>query len=105
MWGCRPSHQVLANTQMVQDLILFLQSQLDRSSLTVQLPQAFEHLKGADANFEMVTSNSIQSIRLFYQHNFVSESVALVLVSTGIDRFKNMDQVQRRKELCRLISL
>ena len=60
MWGCRPSSAVNANTKMIAEIVNVLLTKLDRNTLTIQLPQAFEHLKGEDANFEMVTSNTIQ---------------------------------------------
>ena len=62
MWGCRPSDGVAAKTEMVGDLINTLMNFYDKSNLTFVIPQGFEHLKGKDVNFEMVTSNTIQPV-------------------------------------------
>ena len=59
VWGCRPSDQVGAETVMVRDIVKMLTKNFDHDTLTVQLPDSFEQLKGEDANFEMVTSNTI----------------------------------------------
>ena len=58
MWGCRPSSQVEIETKMVKNIIDTLM-RFDKVDLSIQLPLAFEHLKGSDAQFEMVTSNMI----------------------------------------------
>ena len=59
MWGCRPSDQVDAKTAMVKDVVKTLMKKYNRNDMTIHIPSAFEHLKGSDANFEMVTSNTI----------------------------------------------
>ena len=40
-------------------------------------------MKGRDANFEMVTSNTIQPILLSYKHNFVTKSISYIFVNKG----------------------
>ena len=50
---------------MVADIIDMLNIKLDMHELSVTLPQALEQLKGDDAQFEMVTSNTIQPIKFF----------------------------------------
>ena len=55
----------------------------NRDTLTIELPKSLEQLKGRDANFEMVTSNTIQPILLSYKHNFVTESIAYIFVNRG----------------------
>ena len=59
MWGCGPSRQVALETAMITNITDTLKNRFDRDTLTIQLPQAFDHLKGEDALFEMVTSNTI----------------------------------------------
>ena len=59
MWGCRPSSTVAANTEMVIDIISTLETNIDIDRMCFVIPHGFEHLKGKDANFEMVTSNTI----------------------------------------------
>ena len=44
---------------MVKDIVKMMTRNFNHDNLTLQLPLAFEQLKGEDANFEMVTSNTI----------------------------------------------
>ena len=59
LWGCRPTLAVLANTQMINNVIDEIGGKIDPAMLTVELPRDLEHLIGEDAQFEMVTSNTI----------------------------------------------
>ena len=65
---------------MVDDITDTLVHRFDRSSLTLKIPGAFEHLKGKDANFEMVTSNTLQPLSINYHHNIVTNSIAYIFV-------------------------
>ena len=67
---------------MVKDVVKVLLTKYDPKTMTIELPNAFEHLKGQDANFEMVTSNTIQPIKLSYSHNIVARSIATIFVNT-----------------------
>ena len=67
---------------MVRDIVKMLTKSFNHDTLTVQLPDSFEQLKGEDSNFEMVTSNTIQPVRLSFRHNIVARSVGVVLVNT-----------------------
>ena len=51
---------------MVKNVVDTLMNKFDRINLSVKLPEAFEQLKGSDAMFEMVTSNTIQPLNLLY---------------------------------------
>ena len=44
---------------MVPDVCKILLEEYDRSKFTVSVPACFDDLKGADANFEMVASNTL----------------------------------------------
>ena len=55
--------------------------------MKIDIPSCFEHLKGEDANFEMVTSNSIQPLNLVYHHNLVTWSIAYIFVNTDCNGF------------------
>ena len=59
MWGCRPSKSVEAETKMVKDIVHTFMNKFDRDTMSIQLPDAFDHMKGSDTNFEMVTSNTL----------------------------------------------
>ena len=59
VFGTEPAKSVLADTTMVNDIVSLLDSEYDKDNLKIQIPDAFDHLKGYDAKFEMVTSNSL----------------------------------------------
>lgn len=69
---------------MVQDIVGAFESLLNRDSLTIQVPGVFARLAGRDAAFEMVSSSTLQPLNLFYSHNRVSESVALIVVNSTL---------------------
>ena len=53
---------------------------------------------GEDANYEMVTSNTIQPILLSYKNNVASHSVAYIFVNTSCKELEYKDH-QLKKEL------
>lgn len=61
---------------MSNDVVNALLGKLDWITLYVDFPKVFEQLRGQDANFEIVQSNTLQPIRLFY--------VAVVAIALGI---------------------
>ena len=44
---------------MIMDVTAILEDQFSRDTFTVQFPKCFDDLKGSDANFEMVASNTL----------------------------------------------
>ena len=50
---------VLANTRMVKDVAKSLGKFFDKDSLSVVYPDILDYLKGKDANFEMISSNTL----------------------------------------------
>ena len=77
-FGCKPSEGVLADTQMVKDVLKILVEDFDRVTFTVQFVSCFDDLKGSDANFEMIQSNTIQPVRLEYKDNFATKTLAVL---------------------------
>ena len=68
---------------MVVDIQKSLFDNIDRkSTMAVLLPQALEQLESHDAAFEMVTSNNIIPLKLFYSHNIAVEISGAVFVQT-----------------------
>ena len=66
------------------------------------MPQAFDHLKGEDASFEMVTSNTIQPVRLCYRQNIITHSVAMIFVSTHCKGIQYRNAVGRGEQALKL---
>ena len=60
IWGCRPAKGVLADTKMCNDLRQLFLDRFDRQTLRLEIPKVFDQLKATDAQFEMVTSNTLQ---------------------------------------------
>jgi len=81
-FGCKPSQGVLAKTQMVPDVCKILLEEYDRTTFCVQFTSCFDDLKGSDANFEMVASNTLQPVKMFWSHNIVASSAAVIFVHT-----------------------
>ena len=61
--------------------------------MRIVLPDGFEHLKGKDANFEMVTSNTIQPVQLNFRDKVVTSSIAYIFYSTDCNglAYKNAE--------------
>ena len=63
------------------DVITALTQSLEKENLTVELPKAF--LKHEyESNFEVITSDCIQPVSLFYRHNVVTHQIAVIFVNT-----------------------
>ena len=59
IFGSEPAKTVLSDTTMVKDLTDLLETDYDKERLAIRIPDALDHLKGKDAKFEMVKSNSL----------------------------------------------
>ena len=79
-FGCKPSQGVLAETKMVYDVVKILLEEYDRTTFAVQFTDCFNDLKGSDANFEMVASNTLQPVKMFYRNNIATSSAAAIFV-------------------------
>ena len=65
----------------------------------LHIPIAFEHLKGTDTDFEMVTTNTIQPTRLEYNQNIITESIAIVFINTFCNKVKYMTENEQNLAL------
>ena len=99
MWGCRPQSSVGKKTKMVKDVIEVLEHRFDPNTLMLHIPSAFDHLKGQDTSFEMVTSNTIQPLCLEYQDNIITESVAVVFINSSCNKVQNMEDDKKIEAL------
>ena len=59
IFGCPASKTVNADTNMVEQMVSTLVSRLNRDTLKLVLPTAFELLRGTDSKIEMTVSNTI----------------------------------------------
>ena len=67
---------------MVYEIVEALTQDYDIETLSIQIPRVFDYLKGDDANFEIVTSPTLQPLRLIYNYNKVTKKIAHVFVNT-----------------------
>ena len=83
---------------MVNEIVNMMENRYDRDSLTLQIPKAFEYLTCKDADFEMVTSNTLQPLNLIYSHNLVTRTIAYIFINTGCSdvKYKNADERGRK---------
>ena len=86
---------------MVKEICKLLRTRYERSTLTIRIPECFDHLKGEDANFETVTSNTIRTTHLCYAHNVVTDSIAYIFVNEECNRFAEMTDAERKAEFSR----
>ena len=96
-FGCRPALGVLADTTMVKDVVDILLVRYNRRTFAVQFPNCFDDLKGNDANFEMVASNTLQPILLEYSYNKTVKEIALIIVNSFTGGFMSDDTVLKDK--------
>ena len=86
VFGCAPSIGVDAETKMVQDVCDAFLKKFDREQLTCDFPEIFQDLQGTDTNFELVTSATLQTLRLFYKDNFITKSLAVIFENSKLER-------------------
>ena len=86
---------------MVNDIAQLMKNRFDHNTLMLEIPESFEQLKGRDANFEMVTSNTIQPVMVEYKHNIVSRSAATIFVNTECNSLSGVDFKEQKEHLAK----
>ena len=81
-FGCNPEQGVIANTKMIKDSVDILVDQYQRMEFAVDFPSCYDDLKGEDANFEIVCSQTTQPLRLPYKTNISERKLATIFVHT-----------------------
>ena len=62
---------------MVKDITKALNRSYEKKTFSLKFPQAFDFLP----DIEKVSSSTLQPMRLFYKHNVVTESFAVIFVN------------------------
>ena len=70
----------------------------------LHIPIAFEHLKGTDSDFEMVTTNTIQPTLLEYNQNIITKSIAVIFINTFCNKVKYMTEDQKNLVLAQTLA-
>ena len=89
LFGCKGGYGVNADTKMVLDISKAFVDSLDLTTMTTILPGCLDGITGTDANFEMVVSNNGLPIVLFYRHNVVVKSHAVIFYTPELKRGKS----------------
>ena len=58
----------------------------DKSTLTVEFPDILDRLQGSDTNIEMVTSSTIQKLRISVQSFQITQSAAYIFSNSSVRR-------------------
>jgi len=87
MYGCQPSRFVLAETRMLYDLFDSLNSRFNPQTLSLELPKMFDDLQSdsEDAMWEIWRSNQIQTVRLFYEKNRVTQREGYIFYTDHVN--------------------
>ena len=67
---------------MMQEIKDTLIQSYDKNTFHLSIPQCFDALYGVDAKFEMSASNTLQQLKLVYNHNIITRAIAMVFVFT-----------------------
>ena len=58
MFGCRPQLGVGVYSKMVEEIATIFDTSYEKENFSIEIPKAFNELKGEDAHHEMVPSNT-----------------------------------------------
>ena len=86
-WGCPPSKFVLADTRMIHDFFDTLRDRFCRETLAVKFPNVLDDMlsEAGDACWEFWKSNQLQTCKIFYEHNKVTDSHGIIFVNDQCD--------------------
>ena len=82
---------------MVSEIAFVMRDRFERENLSLLIPQAFDQLKSEDANFEMVTSNLLQPLTLFYADKIITHSHGVIFLQTHCKGLEYADAAKSAK--------
>ena len=85
IFACKPSLGVSAETTMCKEISNRFLDDFDKDKMVCTFPDIMSNLVGNDASFEMVLSNTLQTMLMTYSHNEVSQTRAVIFVTTKIE--------------------
>ena len=94
-FGCNPEQGVIANTKMIKDSVDILLDQYNRMEFAVDFPSCYDDIKGEDANFEIVTSQTSSPLRIPYRTNISEEKLCTIFVHTHCRGLEYEDAMER----------
>ena len=71
---------------MVQDVADAMLLKFNRDELICDFPEIFADLVGTDTNFEIVSSATLTTLRLFYEEKIIKKSLAVIFENSRLHR-------------------
>ena len=84
--GCQPGLGVIGDTKLIKDVMDNFFKFYDRLTLTVEFPDILDRLQGSDTNIEMITSSTIQKLRISVKSFQIEQSSAYIFSTSHIKR-------------------
>ena len=94
--GSPPKRGVKIDTKLIRDVMACFLQQYDKLSQTVMFPKVIKQLRGTDTNIEIVTTLTLQKIRMAVKNFPAVRKTAYIFVQTEL---KVQDEKQYRVRL------
>ena len=101
IYGTRPGLVVKADTKMMEEVAERMENRFDKNSFTLSIPKMFDDMIGVDADFEMISSQTLQHLKLVYEHNLVTKTIAIIFVCP----YGDVDYVSKGKAARKLFKV
>ena len=66
---------------MMNEIAEIFNTEYSRVDFVIAIPGCFDGLQSTDANFETSLSNTLQPLRLKYEHNIVTDKIGVIFVN------------------------
>lgn len=103
VFNTRPTLTGGGKSTMIRDLINTLLKRLDHQTLSIQFPEVLSQLNemGQDS-FEMSCSNTIMPLKMFFNHNIITHTYAVIFVNTHTRGLPWDKAIEKAQECVRL---
>ena len=68
---------------MVPEIVYTFENNYNKDDLTLKIPEIFQEISTKDARMELVTSNTLCPLKLFFSHNLVTKTIAYIFCNTN----------------------
>jgi len=75
LWGSKPAEGIKKDSKFAKDIINLFRDNFDLKSNYIDIPKVYNQAKPTDCNFEIVTSNLGQQLRLYRDNDVVGPKV------------------------------
>ena len=81
---------------MVKSILRALINNCDRINCMTLIPWALDYIDSCDAQFETTISSKIQTLKLFYKHDTVTNSIGFVFYHNELG-YRGLSEMQKIK--------